>query len=154
MPPPTTHVPTCRQGYAFVAPLLHTKQLHSAANASEHFIGVVIDNTTGDVLEHRHLINWTNTERCRNTALQTNWDDCFRGYATYLAQTPVFSFAKRKSPNTNAPHTAALSAISGHKRMRSIALNSRWAAISSTSPATKAHSRQTSSPPNYSLNQQ
>ena len=68
--------------------------------------------------------NRTNTERCGNTAPQTNWDDCFRGYATYPAQTPVFSFTKRKSPNTNVPHTAALSAMSGHKRMRSIALDS------------------------------
>ena len=52
MPPPTTRVPTCRQGYVFVAHLLHTKQLHSTANASEHFIGGVINNTTGDVLEY------------------------------------------------------------------------------------------------------
>jgi hypothetical protein len=56
MPPTTTHVPTCRQGYAFAAHLLHTKQLHSAANASEHFIGTVIGDTTGDVLEYQHLI--------------------------------------------------------------------------------------------------
>ena len=56
MPPPTTRVPTCRQGYAFAAHLLHTKQLRSAVNASEHFIGTVIDDTTGDVLEYQHLI--------------------------------------------------------------------------------------------------
>ena len=98
--------------------------------------------------------NRTNTERCGNTALQTNWDDCFKGYATYLAQTPVFFIRKVQVPNTNTPHTDALSAMSGHKRMRSIALNSRWAAISSTSPATKVHPRQTSSPPNYSSIQQ
>jgi hypothetical protein len=53
---PTTRVPNCRQGYAFLAHILHTKQLHSAANASEHFIGAVIEDTTGDVLEYPHLI--------------------------------------------------------------------------------------------------
>ena len=52
MPPPTTSVPTCRQGYDFVAHFLHTKQLHSAANTSEHFIGGVINDIPGDVLEY------------------------------------------------------------------------------------------------------
>ena len=52
MPPPTTRMPNCQQGYAFAAHLLHTKQLHSVANASEHFIGAVINNTTGDVLKY------------------------------------------------------------------------------------------------------
>jgi hypothetical protein len=52
MPPPTTHAPTCQQGYAFTVHYLYTKHLPSAANASEHFIGAVINNTTGDVLEY------------------------------------------------------------------------------------------------------
>ena len=56
MPPPTTPGPTCQQGYAFTAHLLHTKQLHFAANPSQHFIDAVINNTTGDVLKYRHLI--------------------------------------------------------------------------------------------------
>jgi hypothetical protein len=56
MPPPTTSMPTCQQGYAFMAHLLHTKQLHSATNASEHFISAVIHDTAGDVLEYQHLI--------------------------------------------------------------------------------------------------
>ena len=52
MPPPTTHAPTHRQGYVFTAHLLQHNELHPAANASEHVIGAVIDDDTGDVLEY------------------------------------------------------------------------------------------------------
>ena len=48
----TKHAPTRLQGYAFAAHLIHNNELHSAVNTSEHFIGAVVDNTTGDVLEY------------------------------------------------------------------------------------------------------
>jgi len=56
LPPPTTNTPTRWQGYAFAAHLLQHNELHSAVNASEHFIGAVIDDDMGDVLEYLHLI--------------------------------------------------------------------------------------------------
>ena len=56
LPPPTTTATTCRQGYAFAVHLLQHNELHSAVNASEHFIGAVIDDNTGDMLEYQHLI--------------------------------------------------------------------------------------------------
>jgi len=52
LPPPTKNAPTRRQGYAFAAHLLQHNELHSAAKASEHFIGAVIDDNMGDVLEY------------------------------------------------------------------------------------------------------
>ena len=55
LPPPTTNTPTHRQGYAFPADLLQHSELHSAVNTSEHFIGAVIHDDMGDVLEYRHL---------------------------------------------------------------------------------------------------
>jgi hypothetical protein len=56
LPPPITNVPACRQGYALAAHLLQHNELHFAVNASEHFIGAVIDDNTGKVLEYRRLI--------------------------------------------------------------------------------------------------
>ena len=70
LPPPTTNAPTRRQGYAFAVHLLQHNELHSTANASEHFIGAVINDNMGDVLEYRHLINRTNTNEYGNEALQ------------------------------------------------------------------------------------
>jgi len=52
LPSPTKRAPTCQQGYAFEAHLIHNNELQSTANASEHFIGAVIDDTTGGVLEY------------------------------------------------------------------------------------------------------
>ena len=76
--------------------------------------------------------------------------DCFRVYVKYLAQIRVSSFGKRKYRNTNVPLTVASTATSSRKRRRSIALNSRLAVISSTSPATRALQLQTFSLPNSS----
>ncbi len=125
MPPPTTHAPKCQQGYAFMAHILHIKQLHSAANASEHFIGAFIDNTTGDVLEKpeshqiKQIQKGVATQLCKQIRTTVSGNTQHTRYRHLF-----FSFAKRKSPNTNPPHAATLSAMSGHKRMRSIALYS------------------------------
>jgi len=56
LPPPITNAPARRHGYALTAHLLEHNELHSAANASEHFIGAVINDDTGEVLEYWHLI--------------------------------------------------------------------------------------------------
>ncbi len=56
LPPPTTNAPSHRQGFAFAVHLLQHNELPSSVNASEHFIGAVIDDDTGAVLEYRHLI--------------------------------------------------------------------------------------------------
>ena len=50
LPPPITNAPARRQGYALTAHLLQHNELPSAAKASEHFIGAVIDDDTGEVL--------------------------------------------------------------------------------------------------------
>ena len=56
LPPPITNTPARRQGYALAAHLLQHNELPSAENTSEHFIGAVLDDDTGEVLEYRHLI--------------------------------------------------------------------------------------------------
>jgi len=56
LPPPTMNAPARRQGYALAAHLLHHNEQHSAETTSEHFIGAVLDDDTGAVLEYRHLI--------------------------------------------------------------------------------------------------
>jgi hypothetical protein len=56
LPLPITNAPARQQGYALAAHLLQLNELHSAANASDHFIGAVINNNTGKVLEYWHLI--------------------------------------------------------------------------------------------------
>jgi len=56
LPPPSTTTPMRRQGYALAAHLLHHNEHHSAETTAEHFIGAVLDDDTGAVLEYRHLI--------------------------------------------------------------------------------------------------
>ena len=56
LPPPIRHAPAHRQGYALAAHLLHNSEQHSTETTSEHFIGAVLDDDTGAVLEYRHLI--------------------------------------------------------------------------------------------------
>ena len=56
LPPPSTTTPARRHGYALPVHLLHHNEQHSAEITSEHFIGAVLDNDTGAVLEYQHLI--------------------------------------------------------------------------------------------------
>jgi hypothetical protein len=56
LPPPIMNTPARRQGYALAAHLLQHNELPSAENTSKHFIGAVLDDDTGEVLEYRHLI--------------------------------------------------------------------------------------------------
>jgi hypothetical protein len=56
LPPSSTNAPMHRQGYALAAHLLQQNEQHSTENTPEHFIGSVLDNDTGAVLEYRHLI--------------------------------------------------------------------------------------------------
>jgi len=149
LPPPTTNAPTCRQGYAFAAHLLQHNELHSAANASEHFIGAVIDDDMGDVLEYLHLIKSDTYKQIWERSFANELGRLFQDIRD-LAQIRVSSFEKRKSQNTSAPPTVASSAMSSRKRWRSIALDSQLAVISSTSLATRALPLQTFSLPNSS----
>ena len=50
------YAPDRQQRYALAAHLLHHNEQHSNETTSEHFIGAVLDDDTGAVLEYRHLI--------------------------------------------------------------------------------------------------
>jgi len=52
LPPPRSTTPALQQGYALAAHILHPHEQHSAETTSEHFIGAVIDDDTGAVLEY------------------------------------------------------------------------------------------------------
>jgi hypothetical protein len=124
LPPPITNAPAHRQGFALAAHLLHHNEQHSTETTSEHFIGAVLDDDTGAVLEYRHLIKSDKYKRISgNTVLRTNWEDCSRAYATYLAQTRVSSLKNHRSLNTSEPPTVASAATSACKKKRSIALD-------------------------------
>jgi hypothetical protein len=70
-----------------------------AQNTHTHFIAR--SNTTGDVLEYQHLIKSDKHRIVLEHSSQTNWDDCFREYETYLASAPVFLSANCMSQITN-----------------------------------------------------
>jgi hypothetical protein len=79
LPLPTTNAPSHQQGYAFAAHLLQHNELPSAANASEHFIGAVIDDDTGAMLEYRHLINSEKYRRIWERSFANESGRLFRG---------------------------------------------------------------------------
>jgi hypothetical protein len=43
-------------GYAFALHHLVTAEQHSAALVTQHFLGAIIDEETGKMLESRHLV--------------------------------------------------------------------------------------------------
>ena len=110
-PSPPTDMPTLRQGYAFAAHLLQHNELHSAANASEHFIGAVINNDTGDVLEFQNLIKSEKYKKTWERSFANKLGRLFQGIRDILARTGVSSFEKRKSQNSSAPPMVTLSAM-------------------------------------------
>jgi hypothetical protein len=79
LPPPTTTMPSCRRGYAFAAHLLQHNELPSAANASKHFIGAVIDNDTGAILEYWHLIKSEKYRRIWERSFANDLGRLFQG---------------------------------------------------------------------------
>ncbi len=50
-------------GYAFAIHHLATSEWHTAALATQHFVGAIIDEETGKMLEYRHLVKNAST-RC------------------------------------------------------------------------------------------
>jgi hypothetical protein len=96
LPLPTTNAPSRQQGYAFAVHLLQHNELPSAAYeyASDHFIGAVIDDNTGAVLEYWHLIKSEKYSRIWERSFANELGRLFQGYR---ARTPVSSFENHKS---------------------------------------------------------
>ena len=98
LPPPTTNAPSRRQGYAFAAHLLQHNKLSSAANASEHFIGAVIDNDTGAVLEYRHLIKSEKYSRIWERSFANELGRLFQGIRDIPGMDTCFFIRKSQVP--------------------------------------------------------
>ncbi len=99
----------------------------------------IINNNTGDVLEYRHLRRWTSTSTFGHMVLPMNSGDSSRVSYTSPALTHVFSSPSCTFQLTNAPPTAAFSAIINRRKMRNIALGSQLVAIASTIHAAEGH---------------
>jgi hypothetical protein len=95
--------------------------------ASINFIGAIVNNITGNVLEYQHLIK-SNTHKDGITALPTISATYSRVSETSKAPIPAFSLQKTKCLGTNKPHTDAFAATIILKKMYHIALNSPSAA--------------------------
>ncbi len=123
LPPPFTKASAHRQGYALAAHLLQQNERHFAVNAAEHFIGAVIDDNTGNVLEYRHLIKSEKYKRIWKRSFANELGRLFQGIRDVPGTDTCFFIKINKSQNTSAPPMGASSATSAHKRKRSIALD-------------------------------
>ncbi len=58
MPTPSLHTrpPSLHGGYAFAAESIFLETISPPSHSTVHFIGAIIDNDTGDVLEYQHLM--------------------------------------------------------------------------------------------------
>jgi hypothetical protein len=102
LPPPITNAPARRQGYALAAHLLQHNKTHSAESTSEHFIGAVLDDDTGAVLEYRHLI--------KSDKYKSIWVHSFANELGRLFQ------GIRDIPGTNTCFFIRKSQVPKHKR--------------------------------------
>jgi hypothetical protein len=98
LPPPTTTMPSCRRGYAFAAHLLQHNELPSAANASKHFIGAVIDNDTGAILEYWHLIKSEKYRRIWERSFANELGRLFQGIRDIPGTDTCFFIRKSQVP--------------------------------------------------------
>jgi hypothetical protein len=116
MPIPSTHkAPTW--GYTFAAQQLTLPQ-SLPSYSTKHFIGAVINETTGNVLEYRHLIKLDKTRKFGPPALPTSKYAYSRASETSKAPTRASSSAKHRSHNTNVPYMVASVATYAHKKRR------------------------------------
>jgi hypothetical protein len=98
LPPPTTNAPSRRRGYAFAVHLLQHNELPSAVNASDHFIGAVIDDDTGAVLEYRHLIKLEKYSRIWERSFANELGRLFQGIRDIPDTDTCFYIRKSKVP--------------------------------------------------------
>jgi hypothetical protein len=98
LPPPITNTPARRQGYALAAHLLHHNKQHSAETTSEHFIGAVLDNDTGAVLEYRHFIKLENYKRIWVQSFANELGRLFQGIHDIPGTDTCFFIKKSQVP--------------------------------------------------------
>jgi hypothetical protein len=98
LPPPITNAPAHQQEYALAAHLLQRNELHSTANASKHFIGAVINNDTGKVLEYRHLIKSEKHKRIWVRSFSNELGRLFQGIRNVPGTDTCFFIRKSQVP--------------------------------------------------------
>ena len=97
-PPRSTNAPIRRHGYALAAQLLQHTEPHSAANTAEHFIGAVIDDDTGEVLEYRHLIKSEKYKRIWERSFANELGRLFQGIRDVPGTDTCFFIQKSDVP--------------------------------------------------------
>jgi len=98
LPPPRSTTPALRQGYALAAHILHPHEQHSAETTSEHFIGAVIDDDTGAMLEYRHLIKSEKYKSIRMHSFGNELGRLFQGIRDIPGTDMCFFIKKSQLP--------------------------------------------------------
>ena len=119
-------------GYAFAIHQLTSTEHRFGTLCTQHFLGAIIDEETGKMLEYRHLIT--------NASTRKVWEGL----------TLVSLSARARYHRTNGQRMVALFAISAHRRRSSIARSSLLGGIESIILATRPRQLQTSPQPNCS----
>jgi hypothetical protein len=137
-------------GYAFTAECILLETISLPSHSTVHFIGTIIDDNIGNVLEYHHLMKIDKHKKCGPMVLSIKFGDYSRASEMSPALTHFFSSPSHLFQLTNAPPTDAFAAITNHRRKRNIALGSPLAAIGSTIQKIRAHQWPISPRPNYS----
>ncbi len=140
----------CRR-YAFTAECILLETFSPPSHSIVHFIGSIIGDDTGDVLEYRHLMKMDKHKKVYGPMVTPiKLSNFSRASEMSAALTHVFSSPSHSFQLTNAPPMDAFAAITDHRRKRNIALGSPLAVIGLTIQETRAHRRPISPRPNYS----
>jgi hypothetical protein len=131
-----TRPPSLHRRYAFAAKCILLKTISPPSHSTVHFIGAIIDDDTGNVLEYCHLMN---TKRFGPTVLLMKMGNFSGALEMLMALTHFFSSPSHSFQLTTPPPTDAFAAITNHRRKRNNASGSPLVAIRSTIQETRAH---------------
>jgi hypothetical protein len=98
LPPSNTKAPVHHQGYALAAHLLQQNEQHSTENTPTHFIGAVLDDDTGAVLEYRHLIKSDKHKRIWVHSFANELGRLFQGIRDIPGTNTCFFIRKSQVP--------------------------------------------------------
>jgi hypothetical protein len=124
MPTPSrcTHPPSLNWGYAFVAQSVHLETISLPSHSTIHFIGTIINDNTGNVLEYQHLMIMGKHKHVWAHGFANKLGQLFQGIRTIHSTDTCFFIPKLHVPAQKNPPTAAFAAIIDHKKKKNIAL--------------------------------
>jgi hypothetical protein len=86
-------------GYAFALHHLATAEQHSAALATQHFLGAIIDEETGKMLEFRHLVQNESTRIVWECSFANEIGRLFQGIRNQKGTNTCFFIRKTQVPS-------------------------------------------------------